>query len=53
MLPIHGAKTVSFGASDAPRGILRRANHHVRSLVPTLGDGLQLWRTQGAKNRSL
>ena len=53
MLPIHGAKTVSFSESDAPRGILRRTNHHVRSLVPTLGDGFQLWRTQGAKNRSL
>jgi hypothetical protein len=52
MLPIHGARTISFGENDTPRGILRRANHHVRGLVPTLGDGFQFWRTQGAKDRS-
>jgi len=51
MLPIHGARTVSFGEHDAPRGIFRRVNHHVRRLVPTLGDGFQFWRTQSAKDR--
>src|SRR5581483_6304767 len=52
MLPIHGSKTVSFGEGGAPRSILLRATHHVRTFGPTLAEGLEWWRIRHARNKS-
>ncbi len=52
MLPIHGSKTVSLGEGSACRGILSRANHHVRTLGPTLAEGIKWWRIQNAPGLS-
>jgi putative nucleotidyltransferase-like protein len=51
MLPIHGSKTVSLGESGTPRGILSRASHHIRTLGPTLAEGVQWWRIRNAQSR--
>jgi hypothetical protein len=37
---------VSLGESDAPRGMLSRAIHHLRTLGPTLAEGVEWWRIQ-------
>lgn len=52
MLPVHGSKTVSLGEGGAPRGILSRASHHLRTLGPTLAEGVKWWRIQNAQVRS-
>jgi hypothetical protein len=48
MVPVDGSGIVSFGGSGAPRGILRRASHHIRTLGPTLAEGVAWWRIQNA-----
>jgi putative nucleotidyltransferase-like protein len=52
MFPIHGSNSVSLGEGGAPRGILSRANHHIRTLGPTLTEGVKWWRIQNAQSRS-
>ncbi|HEY7306419.1 MAG TPA: nucleotidyltransferase family protein [Bryobacteraceae bacterium] len=49
MLPVHGLKTVSLGASGEPHSILSRVSHHVRTLGPTLVEGAAWWRIRNAR----
>jgi hypothetical protein len=50
MLPVHGLKITSLGASGEPHGILSRARHHVRTFGPTLAEGLDWWRIRNARS---
>jgi hypothetical protein len=52
LLPIHGSKTVSLNENGTPRSILSRASHHVRTLGPTLAEGLEWWRIRKAPSKS-